>query len=133
MPPTVTPSVHTTSQQSGRPDRLSVDPEALFVYGTLLFPEVIRALIDRVPNRVPASAPGWRLAALPGRVYPGLVLSQGSVNGLLISDLTRDEWRTLDSFEDDSYELRQLSLTDGRAGWAYVCTESAKTCAHDWS
>jgi gamma-glutamylcyclotransferase (GGCT)/AIG2-like uncharacterized protein YtfP len=109
-----------------------VDPETLFVYGSLLFPEVLRALLDRVPNRVPASASGWCVAALPGRVYPGLVRDHGEAAGLLMTDLTSHEWRTLDAFEDELYQLQRLALSDGRAGWAYVCSDVIQTPPDDW-
>ena len=132
MPHTASPSHRTTSRPSGQRDRLSVDPDALFVYGSLLFPEVLQALLDRVPNRVPASAAGWRVTALPGRVYPGLVRAQSEAAGLLMTDLTPPEWDTLDAFEDQLYQLQRLALSDGRAGWAYVCGDIIQTPPDDW-
>ncbi|WP_445548822.1 gamma-glutamylcyclotransferase, partial [Frankia sp. CiP1_Cm_nod2] len=53
--------------------RPGVGPSELFVYGTLCFPEVARALLGRLPCSRPAAAAGWRAAALPGRAYPGPV------------------------------------------------------------
>jgi gamma-glutamylcyclotransferase (GGCT)/AIG2-like uncharacterized protein YtfP len=109
-----------------------VGPDALFVYGSLLFPEVLRALLGRVPNRVPASAPGWRVAGLPGRVYPGLVRGPGVATGLLMTDLAQREWQILDAFEDELYQLRCLSLSHDRMGWAYVCEGDTQPSADDW-
>jgi len=77
-------------------------------------------------------APGWRVAALPGRMYPGLVTGKGSATGLLLTDLTPGEWLTLDAFEDDIYELRRLSLAGGRHGWAYVCRDDTEASPCDW-
>lgn len=108
------------SSSSGKPDRLAPDPDALFVYGTLQFSEVLHALLGRIPNSIPAAATGWRAAALDRRVYPGLVPSNETASGLLLNDLTKAEWQILDDFEDDRYELRQLPLLTGRHGWAYV-------------
>jgi gamma-glutamylcyclotransferase (GGCT)/AIG2-like uncharacterized protein YtfP len=110
-----------------------VDPDALFVYGTLLFAEVLRALLDRVPNHVPASTPGWRVVALPGRVYPGLVIDTNTASGLLITDLDAREWQILDTFEDELYDLRGLSLSDGRPAWAYVCPDETPRQNDDWN
>jgi gamma-glutamylcyclotransferase (GGCT)/AIG2-like uncharacterized protein YtfP len=110
-----------------------VDPEALFVYGSLQFPEVLFALIDRVPDHEPAAADGWRVATLPERVYPALVSGQTTAHGFLLSGLTSEEWRLLDAFEDPVYELTRVDLTDGRHGWAYVCTTEAEVGADDWS
>jgi len=110
-----------------------VDPEALFVYGSLQFPEVLFALIGRVPHHVPATAEGWRVTALPGRVYPGLIPAQSTANGYLLTRLTPEEWRVLDKFEDPVYDLKRLDLTDGRHGWAYVCNPGAEVGEDDWS
>jgi gamma-glutamylcyclotransferase (GGCT)/AIG2-like uncharacterized protein YtfP len=104
----------------------------LFVYGSLLFPEVMRVLLDRVPASTPAAVAGWRVAALPGRVYPALVQAEAIAKGQLVSGLTPQEWHTLDAFEDKVYELRRLTLTDGRDGWAYVCTDHTDASPDDW-
>jgi gamma-glutamylcyclotransferase (GGCT)/AIG2-like uncharacterized protein YtfP len=103
-------------------DRLSQRPDVLFCYGTLQFDAVLRGLLGRVPQKSPASAPGYRAAALEGRVYPGLVAgtSADHAPGLLLTDLSNEEWRILDAFEDTRYELRQLPLANGGRGWAYV-------------
>src|SRR5260370_11157820 len=100
MPHTGPRSPHPTSNNSGRRDGLSVDPDALFVYGSLQFPDVLFTLIDRVPDHSPAAAYGWRVAALPERVYPGLVPGQGTAHGYLITGLTAAEWRVPAPLED---------------------------------
>jgi len=106
----------------------------LFVYGTLLFPEVLGALLDRVPPRVPATACGWRVAALPGRVYPGLVPDRRRVaGGMVLSGLTRAECRLLDDYEDtdgQDYQLREIALAGGRSCPAYVWRTAV--LPHDW-
>lgn len=105
----------------------------LFTYGTLLFPEVLHALIGRVPQSQIASADGWRVAALKNRTYPGLVASPGEIaHGRLLPGLSDDEWRLLDNFEDRKYELRQITLLDGQNGLAYVWTDDTETCANAW-
>ncbi|GAA0349442.1 gamma-glutamylcyclotransferase [Actinoallomurus spadix] len=110
-----------------------MDPEALFVYGSLQFPDVLVALIDRIPDHEPVAAEGWRVAALPERVYPGLVPGEGIARGFLLTGLTAEEWRVLDAFEDPVYDLTRIALVDGRHGWGYVCNAGAKVEAHDWS
>ena len=89
-------------------------------------------LLGRVPAGVPASVAGWRVASLPGRVYPGLVSGEALAKGQLLTDLTPGEWRLLDAFEDDVYEMRRLTLTDCRHGWAYVCAHHTDAAPHDW-
>lgn len=117
---------------SGRGDRLAPDAAILFAYGTLQFDAVLEALVGRIPKQVPASAPGWRAASLEGRVYPGLVAAPGSAApGVLFTDLSRREWTILDAFEDDRYDLREVTLTSGERGLAYVWPDG-EVLEEDW-
>jgi gamma-glutamylcyclotransferase (GGCT)/AIG2-like uncharacterized protein YtfP len=113
--------------------RLTTGPVSLFAYGTLQFPEVLTALLDRVPAHTPGAVAGWRAAALPSLNYPGLVAAGGTVRGVLLSGLTAREWRIIDAYEDDRYELERLALTDGRYGWAYLYARDGEVLPHDWS
>ena len=82
-----------------------------------------------------ARVAGWRAVQLPDRPYPALVPSRDAreeVDGLLIERLEPTEWRVLDDFEDDVYELSSLPLMDGRVGWAYVCLDHADVRAEPW-
>ncbi|WP_307818514.1 gamma-glutamylcyclotransferase family protein [Streptomyces sp. MBT62] len=94
----------------------------LFCYGTLRFSDVLNALLGRIPDRVPASAPGYRAASLQGRIYPGLIVCGpgGSASGLVLTDLSSAEWFILDAFEDERYDLREIALSTGELGLAYV-------------
>lgn len=133
MPHTATHSPPTTSQSGGRLDQLSAETASLFVYGSLRFPDVLLALLDRVPTSTPAQASGWRAAALRGYAYPALVPASGSADGLLLTGLTADEWRILDDFENDLYQLHRLPLDGDREGWAYVSEGDAAVLPHDWN
>lgn len=113
--------------------RSSVTPSGLFVYGTLQFPEVLVALLGRVPERGPASARGWRVAVLPEHVYPGLVVGDGVAHGYLLNGLDPDEWRLLDAFEGPMYVLSRLDLVGGGHGCAYVCRPDVRAGSDDWS
>ncbi len=98
-----------------------MDPAPLFVYGSLLFGDVVRILIDRDPHRTPVTVHGWRVAVLPGRVYPALIPEpEATASGHLLDDLTAEEWQTLDTFEADFYTLARVNLTDGRNAWTYA-------------
>lgn len=116
----------------GRLGRLSGSDHALFVYGTLQFPEVLTALLGRVPSLEPAELAGWRAAALPRRLYPGLVAAaHGRARGAVLTGLSATEWRILDAFEDDEYDLRQVRLEGRNAPvWTYVWTVAADSA--DW-
>ncbi|GAA2620812.1 gamma-glutamylcyclotransferase family protein [Actinomadura fulvescens] len=103
----------------------------LFVYGTLRFPAVLEVLLGRVPDLVPATATGWRVRALPGAVYPGLVADPAGVaEGLLITGLAPAERRLLDDYENDLYEPTLLSLDGGEKAWAYVWKDATEP--YDW-
>ena len=109
--------------------------EPLFVYGTLMFPEVLEVLLARTPAMAPANlGGGWRAAALTDRVYPGLVAAPAprAVVGQLLLDLDDDEYEVLDAFEDVLYERRILPLTDGRPAMTYVWLDAALVLPHDW-
>lgn len=108
--------------------------EPLFVYGTLMFPEVLEVLLARTPAMEVATLDGWRAAALADRVYPGLVAAPapGAVDGRLLLDLDADEYEVLDAFEDVLYERRILPLADGRPAMTYVWLDDALVLPHDW-
>jgi gamma-glutamylcyclotransferase (GGCT)/AIG2-like uncharacterized protein YtfP len=82
----------------------------LFVYGTLVFDDVVSTLIDRIPHYQEATAPGWRVVRLPQKVYPGLIPGESKANGKVFTDLTHAEWTTLDAFEDPAYTLAPVRV-----------------------
>lgn len=128
---TAQPSPRTETSGSRR--RLSPDAAPLFAYGTLQFDAVLEALIGRIPQQVAASAPGWRAASLEGRVYPGLVAAPGSVApGVLFIDLSRREWAILDAFEDDRYDLHEVTVASGGRGLAYIWPDG-EVLDGDWN
>ncbi|WP_199546902.1 gamma-glutamylcyclotransferase family protein [Streptomyces sp. N35] len=93
----------------------------LFVYGTLLFDPVLEALLGRIPQRLPAAAPGWRVAAMEGRVYPGLVAAPGTeAPGVLLTDLGRREWAIIARYEEEGFALREITLSSGRRALTHV-------------
>jgi gamma-glutamylcyclotransferase (GGCT)/AIG2-like uncharacterized protein YtfP len=96
------------------------------VYGSLLFPEVMRTLVDREPRRFPATVDGWRVIALPGVPYPGLAPDPATTAaGDLLPDLSPDERELLDAFEDPQYDLVRVhcdTATGTSTAWAYGLT-----------
>jgi gamma-glutamylcyclotransferase (GGCT)/AIG2-like uncharacterized protein YtfP len=81
----------------------------LFVYGTLLLPAVIEALIGRVPSRLPATLHDYRLYSLTGKVFPAIVAERAArVEGLIYHDLHDAERMTLDAFESNIYSRRRV-------------------------
>ncbi|KOX16012.1 gamma-glutamylcyclotransferase family protein [Nocardiopsis sp. NRRL B-16309] len=113
-------------------DRLSERRQPLFVYGTLLFPQILRALLGRVPDSAPAAAPGWRAAPLAAHPYPALVPASGTASGRLLSELTEAECRVIDTYEGDGYDVRRLSLVGGEEGWGFVADGPVDAAPGDW-
>lgn len=97
-----------------------------------MLPEVLLAVLGREPVTEPAAARGWRAAALAGRPYPGLVEAEGVVRGLLLHDLSQDEWRRLNEYEAEEYSLGEIALTDGRTVVAYIWQDQRQVLSYDW-
>ncbi|MFJ4617478.1 gamma-glutamylcyclotransferase family protein [Streptomyces sp. NPDC088812] len=105
----------------------------LFVYGSLSFDAVQRALLGRLPVSRPAAVTGWRNAALRDRPFPGLVPRAGSrVAGCLLTGLNPAERALLHAYEGPMYEDRALPLEGGGLGLAYVCTDASLVLEGDW-
>jgi gamma-glutamylcyclotransferase (GGCT)/AIG2-like uncharacterized protein YtfP len=106
----------------------------LFAYGTLRVPEVVTALLGRVPAGRPAWAAGWRAARLAGRSYPGLVPAPGATaDGLLMVGLTPEEWAIVDAFEGPEYQRRRIRLDDGTTAVAYLWRDLTAVREQNWS
>lgn len=90
-----------------------------FVYGSLMAPEVLRALLGRVPDRVPAAVRGYRRYRIKERVYPAIYRaddegggsSSSVVEGEVLRGLSRRELAVLDWFEDEAYTLTRVEAT----------------------
>jgi Gamma-glutamyl cyclotransferase, AIG2-like len=121
-----------TFPSQGGPERPAAGLVNLFVYGPLLFPEVLRVLLGRVPDGTPTALAGWRVAPLPGQLDPCLVPAEAVARGQLITGLTQHEWQALDAFVHRECDLRPVTLTDGRDAWAYVCPDPAAASSGEW-
>lgn len=87
-------------------------PMSRFVYGSLLAPEVLKALLGRVPDRTPATLPGYVRRRIKERVYPALYPDPDSqVDGEVLSGMSRRELAVLDWFEDEAYTLTKVDVT----------------------
>jgi hypothetical protein len=133
MSTTAGPRPRAASSTADRLAAVSTAPAALFTYGTLMFDEILRVLLGRIPASAPATVEGWRAVAIPGCSYPALVTGTTRAAGRLLLDLQPDEWQVLDAYEDDIYELRPLPI--GPAGYqafAYVSSAAAGAGDTDW-
>jgi len=89
-----------------------------FFYGTLIDPDVRRAVLGRAaPARVePAILRGWRRVPVAGKTYPAITPDpRGAVDGVVARGLGRAACRRLRLYEDDFYDLItvDVELADG--------------------
>ena len=87
--------------------------KSLFVYGTLVAPQVIETLMGRVPACREARLTGYSRHPVRQQMYPGLIVADSSSSclGVLYTDLTPPELKRLDWFEDVDYARREVSVT----------------------
>jgi len=100
----------------------------LFVYGTLLLPTVIEALIGRIPHHLPATLPGYRRYRVSDEVFPAIAVEPAArVDGLVYRCLDDGERMILDAFESGIYTRRcihaQTQLEQIVAADAYVLAD----------
>jgi gamma-glutamylcyclotransferase (GGCT)/AIG2-like uncharacterized protein YtfP len=90
--------------------------DALFTYGTLQFPEVMKAVTGLALPWVKAEAPGFAQFCFTDRIYPGMVVREGALTpGRVYTALSHQIWELLDRFEDPIYrrELIEVYRSDG--------------------
>lgn len=70
-----------------------------------MYPQVLQALLNRVPPSSKAVIHGFRRYNIRGQVFPGTIEAgpDAAVRGLLLRDLTPDDLVVLDEFEGDEY------------------------------
>lgn len=95
----------------------------MFVYGTLMFDEVLLALLGRVPAARRALLVDHARLAVRGAVYPGVVPRAGTaVEGLLLDGLTASELQRLDDYESSMYERQPVEVE----------CDGSRACAQAW-
>lgn len=89
----------------------------LFAYGTLMWPEVLQAVVGRRLYGIPAVLSGFERKRVKGELYPALVASQPGdvVEGILYLDLAEEEFRYLDRFEGEEYDRQTVRIGKAHA------------------
>lgn len=88
----------------------------VFVYGTLLVPEMMQVVTGRPHSAVAATAQDYARSFIRDRVYPGIIAeSGGRVAGLVYMDVDAQAIERLDYFEGPEYVRQTLpiQLADG--------------------
>lgn len=85
----------------------------LFVYGSLMFPEVRHRLVSVRHTLLSATLADYQRYQLIRETYPGLIPQQGQqVQGRLILGLTLKELVALDRFEGKFYQRIAVEVVD---------------------
>lgn len=94
----------------------------VFTYGTLMFPEVWRAVTGRDEGGVAARLAGHAVFRVRDAVFPGMIWTGGTstVPGVLYRDVDEVAVRRLDEFEDTFY-VRQMVTVVGSDGVECEC------------
>jgi gamma-glutamylcyclotransferase (GGCT)/AIG2-like uncharacterized protein YtfP len=107
----------------------------VFVYGSLMYPEVWNRLVDRDFECRPAQLSGYRRLKVKNEEYPGLVRDIGTVSGVVWLALDEQTVRRLDTFEAKCYR-RVAGIVMDEAGRElpadfYVIKESYRDILED--
>ncbi|XP_023639347.1 AIG2-like protein D [Capsella rubella] len=93
----------------------TVAMHSVFVYGSLMADDVVRLLLNRIPQTSSATLPDFHRFSIKGRVYPAILPAKDdTVSGRVLFGITDHELYVLDEFEDTEYERQnvQVLLTD---------------------
>jgi gamma-glutamylcyclotransferase (GGCT)/AIG2-like uncharacterized protein YtfP len=98
----------------------------VFTYGTLMFPQVWKAVVGREFVSIPGSAKEYAIYCVRDAVFPGIIAAgdRDAVSGVVYLNVDQASLARLDLFEDDFYrrETLWIDCEDGqrRAADAYV-------------
>ncbi|XP_076881955.1 AIG2-like protein D [Bidens hawaiensis] len=85
---------------------------SVFVYGSLLADDVVRALLRRIPQNSPATHNDYHRFSVKGRVYPAILpVENKKVTGRVLLDITAPELDILDKFEDYEYDRKLVDVS----------------------
>ena len=96
--------------------------ERLFVYGTLMLPEVQREIIGREVDLLADAVEGFAAepVTIDGTEYRTLVSNEDSeIEGAVIS-ITKAELSRIDNYEPEEYKRISVTKVSGKTAWIYV-------------
>ncbi|KAJ0230858.1 AIG2-like protein B [Hirschfeldia incana] len=77
----------------------------VFVYGSFQEPDIVNIMLERTPEIISVTLPGFKSFRLKGRLYPCIVPSEaGEVQGKVLMGLSDKELANLDAVEGNEYE-----------------------------
>ncbi len=90
-------------------------PVHVFTYGTLIFPEIWRAVVGREFASAPAAATGFAVHRVRDGVYPVMIRAEAAsrVAGLVYFDVDDAALAALDTYESELYDRMTVTLDAG--------------------
>ncbi|MGE4400634.1 MAG: gamma-glutamylcyclotransferase family protein [Desulfobulbus sp.] len=113
-----------------------MEKKALFCYGTLQSPLVMKAVTGHSYNGQEAILNNWARFRVRGSEYPGIIRKEeSSVTGKVYWDLDEPTMEKLDAFEGEKYErvIIQVTMADGTNmdAWAYAIKDDCRKMLSD--
>lgn len=85
----------------------------VFVYGTLLWPEIQRRITGKIFPGQPATLLGYRRGLVRGQTYPSVEPApDSSVPGLLLTGVDGPSLERLDAYEGSDYQRLRVQARD---------------------
>ena len=109
----------------------------VFTYGSLMFDEVWRQVVNGIYRSEAATLHHHQRHALTGLSYPGVVATPGlQVQGRLYFDVSAEDMARLDAFEGAEYrrDALQVMLASGAAvsAWTYIWLDPQRLSGQPW-
>ena len=100
----------------------------LFVYGSLLFPELTEKLTGKTFKSVVAILSGFKRFALKGCDYPAIIPKNSSdVEGLLLLNVDEESMKILTFFEGGEYKKQDVVVTSEKKKYTATAFVWAKS------
>lgn len=96
---------------------------ALFIYGTLQFAPMMRAVLGRELALQPATLTGYARFEIRRRVFPAAIAQAGGViHGYLAHDVTEATLERVDDYEGPPFHREAAEVHDDETGRALAAT-----------
>ncbi|MEZ6014613.1 MAG: gamma-glutamylcyclotransferase family protein [Planctomycetota bacterium] len=123
-------------QSEGASTACSFDPRHVFVYGTLLLPEIQRRVTGRAFEAEPALLRGYARRTVRGEVYPSVLPCAGDVvDGALLRGVDAASLARLDAYEGAPYERVRVRVERAAGGaaeaWMWLLRPSERALLSD--
>lgn len=105
----------------------------LFVYGSLLCPETVEALIHINPEYQTDYLRDYRVVKLAGLPYPGMIKSTGNLAEGAVIEIEDKSLKIISAWEDDEYELTKVVLESGIHVKTFVHIRSELWTDENWN